>query len=209
MASTIQIADSDELDNESVHTPEREDMKREPSQPHSILSHRFRESPQRRDREKSGSTDSIAIMVPPPARPWEYKPYRGDTTVDSVQAEVEGSDGELEYKIEYEDGKRATVSLDSHHFAQVSASRPLAMCLHFQGGSRNADIFLLDVIYRRASSMDIIQMWHRKEQEFTVSSAVTRQHLHFALPIVKTLATLFQYFRTTFRLNSLSWLLRF
>ncbi|EHK96142.1 putative Chromatin remodeling factor mit1 [Glarea lozoyensis 74030] len=50
-------------------------------------------------------------MVPPPARPWEYKPYRGDTTVDSVQAEVEGSNGEMEYKIEYEDGKKATVCL--------------------------------------------------------------------------------------------------
>jgi chromodomain-helicase-DNA-binding protein 4 len=116
MAPVIRIADSDESNNDdTVHTPERRTIDREPSQPHSTLSHRFRESPQK-EREKSGSADSIAVMVPPPARPWEYRPYRGDTTVDSVKAEVCRPNGQQEYKIEYEDGKMDIVS--SHFFLE-------------------------------------------------------------------------------------------
>src|SRR5437870_3208772 len=89
MASKKQIPDSDaseDSDGEGIHTPERE-QKNDPSPPQSTLSHRFRESPQKpseeRKREKT-SDDSIAVLVPAPARPWEYQPYRGDTTVDAV-----------------------------------------------------------------------------------------------------------------------------
>jgi hypothetical protein len=115
MSSNIQIPDSDaseDSEGEKTHTPELED-KKEPSPPQSTLSHRFRESPQKppeeRKREKN-SDDSIAVMVPAPARPWEYQPYRGDTTVDAV-VELKIIDDKEWYTIDYEDGKRELVSV--------------------------------------------------------------------------------------------------
>jgi hypothetical protein len=116
-----QIPDSDasedeDLEAEVVHTPGPEE-KKDSSPPQSTLSHRFRESPQRpsddRRREKN-SDDSIAVMVPAPARPWEYQPFRGDTTVDII-LEVKIMDDKEWYTIEYENGKRELVSILSYY----------------------------------------------------------------------------------------------
>ena len=115
MSSKEQIPDSDaseeDSDAERFHTPDPGDNK-EHSPQQSTLSHRFRESPQKtsddRKRDKN-SDDSIAVMVPAPARPWEYQPYRGDTTVDAV-LELKVMDDREWYTIDYEDGKRELVS---------------------------------------------------------------------------------------------------
>jgi chromodomain-helicase-DNA-binding protein 4 len=115
MSSDQQIPDSDaseDLEDASVHTPEPEEEK-ELSPPQSTLSHRFRPSPQKiseeRKRDKN-SDDSIAVMVPPPERPWEYQPYRGDITVDTI-VELKVIDDREWYTIDYEDGKRELVSV--------------------------------------------------------------------------------------------------
>jgi hypothetical protein len=101
-----------------LQTPTRKVDAREQSQPESVLSHRFRESaPKQTERRKTQERDSvaheerIAVMVSPPSRPWEYKPFNGATTVDSVLGEFEGPDGEVWYKIEFEDGKKQDVSI--------------------------------------------------------------------------------------------------
>ena len=115
MSSKEQIPDSDaseeDSDAERVRTPDPGDIE-EPSPQQSTLSHRFRESPKKtsdeRKRDKN-SGDSIAVMVPAPARPWEYQPYRGDTTVDTV-LELKVMDDREWYTIDYEDGKRELVS---------------------------------------------------------------------------------------------------
>jgi len=117
MASKNQIPDSDASEGseiENVHTSEPEDEEEKiQSPPLSTLSHRFRKSPQKppepRKREKN-SADSIAVMVPAPARPWEYQPYRGDTTVDTI-IELKIVDDMEWYTIDYEDGKRELVSV--------------------------------------------------------------------------------------------------
>ena len=113
------ISDSEESDVDLVvpSTPSRKDA-REPSQPASVLSHRFRESPQKladnlkqaKESSVSSENSSIAVMVSAPARPWEYAPFQGDTTVDSVLEEFEDPDGDIWYKIEFEDGKKQDVS---------------------------------------------------------------------------------------------------
>ncbi|TVY94026.1 Chromatin remodeling factor, partial [Lachnellula willkommii] len=115
MADVAQIPNSESSEDELIRTPERKNATREPSQPHSALSHRFRESPQmsRDDRSqgRESTEDAFAVMVPAPARPWEYQPWRGDTTVETVLEEVEELDGEQMYKIEFEDGRKENVSL--------------------------------------------------------------------------------------------------
>ncbi|RDL37854.1 p-loop containing nucleoside triphosphate hydrolase [Venustampulla echinocandica] len=116
MATPRHIPDSDDSDADIVHTPERSSGEREPSQPQSALSHRFRESLQRPqdggEAREISSDGSIAVVVPAPARPWEYQPWRGDTTVDTVLEEIETRDGQLHYKVEYEDGREGTVAFD-------------------------------------------------------------------------------------------------
>lgn len=133
MSSKKQIPDSDaseqSSDREAIHTPEPEE-KKEPSPPQSTLSHRFRESPQKPAEElkrEKNSDDSIAVMVPAPARPWEYQPYPGDTTVDAV-LELKVMDDREWYKIDYEDGKRELVSVLSCHFTAEVLSVHLFLC---------------------------------------------------------------------------------
>jgi hypothetical protein len=135
MATKKQIPDSDaseDLETENVHTPEPgdEEEKKDASPPQSTLSHRFRESPQKRSEDRKrekNSDDSIAVMVPAPERPWEYQPYHGDTTVDSV-IELKVMDDREWYTIDYEDGKRELVSVLSYHFpAEVLPVWPCVM----------------------------------------------------------------------------------
>jgi chromodomain-helicase-DNA-binding protein 4 len=114
MANVNQLPDSEASEEELARTPERQSIERDPSQPQSVLSHRFRESSQkaqdRRKQKSSSAESSIAVMVPPPAKPWEYQKWREDMTVDSILEETKGPDGQLQYNIEYEDGKQDTVS---------------------------------------------------------------------------------------------------
>jgi chromodomain-helicase-DNA-binding protein 4 len=122
MSSSRHVSDSEADSEESspvdlVRTPEPEpeDESADRSPPRSVLSHRFRASPSRHDqtdRERS----SVAVLVPPPARPWEYQPFQGDTTVDTVLEGIEDSDGVYRYKIEYEDGRQEEVSRISAPF---------------------------------------------------------------------------------------------
>lgn len=114
MASRDHISDSENSEVDLVRTPDKKKDNREQSPPHSVLSHRFRESPQKttdRQTQERSSEDSIAVMVPAPSRRWEYQPYQGDTTVDSILEEIEGPDGSILYKVEYETGKIGDVSI--------------------------------------------------------------------------------------------------
>jgi chromodomain-helicase-DNA-binding protein 4 len=114
MTSKDHTLDSEDSEVDMVQTPERKPPPRETSAPLSVLSHRFRESPQKPSECTKGrapAEDSIAVMVPVPARPWEYQPFSGDTTVDSVLEEIEGPDGGVWYRIDYETGKKEDVSL--------------------------------------------------------------------------------------------------
>lgn len=93
-------------------TPNKTDDGRETSQPLSTLSHRFRDSPVKPAPERSSvaSDSSIAVVVDGPARPQDYAPYRGDTTVDTVLKEFAGRAGKTMYQIEFENGKKQNVS---------------------------------------------------------------------------------------------------
>lgn len=121
MASGDQISGSESSDAATMRTPEPEPEpeldETENSPPRSTLSHRIRESPKKTTPPQDA--DSVSVLVPAPARPWEYQPFRGDTTVDTVQGELEGPDGFMWYKIEFEDGKKADVSI----FQSSSAGR--------------------------------------------------------------------------------------
>ncbi len=115
-----------------VRTPDKKKDNRVKSSPHSVLSHRFRESPQkttRRQTQERSSEDSIAVMVPAPSRRWEYQPYQGDTTVESILQEIEGPDGGIVYKVEYETGKIEDVSILSL-FCRSSATLLVRDCLY-------------------------------------------------------------------------------
>lgn len=99
-----------------LNTPSRNSNDGEATQPESVLSHRFRESSTNSTEGQNGFTkeilareNKIAVMVSPPKNPWEYQPFRGDTTVDTILEEFEGPDGKFWYKIEYEDGRRQDV----------------------------------------------------------------------------------------------------
>lgn len=116
MASSRHISDSEadsdgSLPVEMARTPEPdpEEQSADRSPPRSVLSHRFRASP-RAFEPTERESNSVAVLVPPPARPWEYQPFQGDTTVDTVLEDIEGSDGVHRYKIEYEDGQQEEVS---------------------------------------------------------------------------------------------------
>ena len=116
MAPKNHISESEKSEDDEFRTPEPEEKGEEPSQPLSVLSHRFREPPQKPEEEHkpsrpSASDAAIAVMVSAPARPWEYQPFRGDTTVDTVLEEIDGPGGKLWYKIEYEDGRKENVSM--------------------------------------------------------------------------------------------------
>ncbi len=60
--------------------------------------------------QSSASDDSIAVVVSGPSNPWEYAPFKGDTTVENVLEEWLGQDGKPWFKIEFEDGHQDEVS---------------------------------------------------------------------------------------------------
>ncbi|KAI9643032.1 hypothetical protein NHQ30_008767 [Ciborinia camelliae] len=59
--------------------------------------------------EDEDEDNTIVVMVPAPKNPEEYVPYQDDT-VDSVLEELTGSDGEILYKVEYEDERQDTIT---------------------------------------------------------------------------------------------------
>jgi hypothetical protein len=117
MASNDHVSDSETSEVDLLRPPSRDDADREPSLPESDLHHGLQELPHEsmdEHNKKARSVtaeDKIAVMVPAPSRPWEYEPYRGDTTVDTVLEEFKKPGGEIWYKIEYEDGRKEDVSM--------------------------------------------------------------------------------------------------
>lgn len=137
MASSDEIVDSGDSESEKEITPEATIVVAEQSPAHSALSHRFlepsedaeedpdqdpNEDPedpedsedsgeafeQEAQQQKSGAKN-VSVLIDGPARPWEYQPYQGDTTVDTILEEIEGSDDERWFRIEYEDGEEDQV----------------------------------------------------------------------------------------------------
>jgi chromodomain-helicase-DNA-binding protein 4 len=112
MAPREHISDSDSDSFESqvaaARTPVTAEDNDKKSPPQSALSHRFRASPAASKAVRDRSV--VAVVVPPPTNPWEYQPFTGNTTVDSVLEDFEDSDGQRYYKIEYEDGEQNEVS---------------------------------------------------------------------------------------------------
>ena len=119
MATHDQISDSEDSGVELIQapsTPAKKHAAKDSSPPVSTLSHRFRDLPQKSTGQqrasRDNSEDKIAVLVAGPSRPWEYQPYRGNTTVDSVLEELEGPNGQAWYLIEYEDGNKQKVSIE-------------------------------------------------------------------------------------------------
>jgi chromodomain-helicase-DNA-binding protein 4 len=114
MKSQDEVA-GDNFSTVDFRMSESEVSQPEDSQPLSILSHRFRESPPKRSDQKlqekgSPVNGSFMVLVRPPAKPWEYEKQPGDTTVDVVLEEVGGPSGKRRFLIEYEDGSKEEVS---------------------------------------------------------------------------------------------------
>lgn len=89
----------------------------EQSPPKSNLSHRFRDSLPELSEAKDAK--GVSVMVSAPARPWEYKPFEGATTVETVLEEVPGPAGTSWYRIEFEDANEDTVSWTCLFFAHT------------------------------------------------------------------------------------------
>lgn len=112
-----QPSEKDNNDNiDVVRTPSPMHTAARQSEAGSALSHRFRELSKHsiENTERRSNGDTFFVMVPAPKRPWEYQPFRGDSTVEAVLEEVEGPDGKTLYKIEYADGKTEDVSVIAH-----------------------------------------------------------------------------------------------
>ena len=99
----------------------RQKSQKEPALPPPSLSSRFRGSQatrqdeQRPVRTSNSEEKKMTVMVQAPLRPWEYQPSVADHTVDEVLAEVDHPEGEVWYRIEYEDGNREDVSTGLSH----------------------------------------------------------------------------------------------
>lgn len=112
MASSRHVSDSEsdssDLPVDRMHTPvQKETTHGDQSLPQSVLSHRFR-SPPRPQTGRSGSV--LAVLLSPVKNPWEYQPFKGNTTVDTILKDFKGIDGVHRYTIEYEDGNQEDVS---------------------------------------------------------------------------------------------------
>jgi hypothetical protein len=110
-----QSSEKEDIDDiDVVRTPSPMPTVERQSVAGSALSHRFREPPTHsieKPRKQSKVGDNILVMVPAPKRPWEYEPFRGDSTVEAVLEEVAGPDGKTLYRVEYADGKTEDVSI--------------------------------------------------------------------------------------------------
>jgi len=133
MVSTNAVPDSEDSESDVVHIPSSRKAAREPSQPESVLSHRFRESSRKSSskskqiRNAQEEDGTIVVMVPAPERPWEYQKLQGDDTVDSILGRSKGPKGWI-YKIEYEDGRKEDVS--AKHFPKMIGVMKFVSRLH-------------------------------------------------------------------------------
>ncbi|CZT41245.1 related to CHD1-transcriptional regulator [Rhynchosporium secalis] len=107
------ISDPEKSESDRPHTlleEQRVQEDLENSPPHSVLSHRPRESPKASELKRG---NAVSVMVSPPARPWEYQPYQGDTTVETILKDTKGADGSSWYLIEFESGTKQRVPLET------------------------------------------------------------------------------------------------
>jgi hypothetical protein len=109
---TIEFSDEDEENEEEGEDNEYEN---EALDPNLESTHRPRGSRSRllsgsQKDEEDSREGSITVLVSGPARPWEYRSFDGDTTVDSVLDVIEDDDGDPQYRIEYESGRIDHVS---------------------------------------------------------------------------------------------------
>lgn len=98
-------------DNDSKpQAPEPERAKRdvEPSPTHSTLSQQLQDLP--KQSSDSREARALSVLVSAPARPWEYQPLQGATTVGKVVENIQGPAGSTWYRIEYENDTEDTVS---------------------------------------------------------------------------------------------------
>lgn len=61
-------------------------------------------------------SESVAVVVPAPSRPWEYQKLRDNSIVDCVVDEVPQSRGTPLYHVLYEGGREEDVSSIFPHF---------------------------------------------------------------------------------------------
>ncbi|PQE26814.1 hypothetical protein CJF31_00003499 [Rutstroemia sp. NJR-2017a BVV2] len=109
---SLEKDDIDDID--VVRTPSPMPTAERQSVAGSALSHRFRDPIKHsigNPKKQSKVGDAFLVMVPAPKRPWEYEPFRGDSTVEAVLEEVAGPDGKTLYRIEYADGTTDDVSV--------------------------------------------------------------------------------------------------
>jgi chromodomain-helicase-DNA-binding protein 4 len=104
------VSDSESSEVDLFHAPNEMTKSRERSLLRTGLSQRVPDQPEESSLPNEGGS-KVVVVVPAPSKPWEYQPYRGTTTVDTVLEEVKKPGGEGWYKIEYEDGKREDVSM--------------------------------------------------------------------------------------------------
>ncbi|TAQ90715.1 hypothetical protein B7494_g1003 [Chlorociboria aeruginascens] len=109
------VSNSDDNSEEELIRTPSPSAKEAPAPPESTLSYRFRESPKPRGQNNTAGQDdqTIVVMVPPPERPWEYKPFEGGTIVDKILEEINESNGEAWYQVEFEDGKQDKILLSN------------------------------------------------------------------------------------------------
>ncbi|TGO53880.1 hypothetical protein BCON_0116g00240 [Botryotinia convoluta] len=133
MARLSRVADSDESETDSVESLNPRNSHKPTTKPNrnpvSALAHRSGESVQDsietndnvdEDGDEIAIEDAdedadntIVVMVPGPRNPEEYVPYQDDT-VYSVLEEINGSDGETLYRVEYEDERQENFKWPSH-----------------------------------------------------------------------------------------------
>jgi hypothetical protein len=126
MANPTKVVDLEDPEDD-IDTLDADDAQREPSPSQPVVPYISRKSPPRPPKDSTQRTlaaidKSIAVLVPPPVRPWEYAPFRGHITIDTVLEEVEGPGGERWFLVEYEDGNKEKVSdrFDTYFMPLVS-----------------------------------------------------------------------------------------
>jgi hypothetical protein len=60
---------------------------------------------------RSVENENVKVVVPAPARPWEYQKLQDNNTVDAVLEEVRRTGSEIRYRVSFEDGREEEVSV--------------------------------------------------------------------------------------------------
>ncbi|KAB8303153.1 hypothetical protein EYC80_004602 [Monilinia laxa] len=133
MARLSHIVSSSESESEPGKSPQSEDLHQSTAKANrrskSVSAHRFEESVQKQEPDQEGENDpdnTIVVMVPVPKNPKEFVPYTDDT-VTSVLEELTGNDGEILYRVAFEDERQENVTFNR--------------LLHLPNGKNSLDIF--------------------------------------------------------------------